>query len=349
MKKLYLFYPLLLIVSVLLIDKIFTISLFKEKFLQTGNGIYYKHREILYHRLLNRKEDNKKLILAMGDSRAYSFSNLAFTNDKNKRGRENKYDIYNFSGPQAVPAYSLYLLEKMVASKIKIDHIFLVLSPEGFDDSKRLMHKPFLRMGADDEFVKNHKDLIPEEDLEEYYLDQVFAFRKLEFDFKLFLSRYRNKALDQYNPLFNKELLILNLNQGEQLAYTTSVNDVNQLKLDSVRMGNIYFYNYKINDTQFKVLEEILKICKTNNIKIDLLWMKVFPDYSKNFLKYNLYELWWPRIESLANSYNNKTYDFNKIGQCELYYDASHQSSLCYFEYIHFLIDEIEGDNTKNK
>ena len=342
MKKLFLIYPMILIFAILMIDKIFTISLFRERFLQTGNGIYYRHRQILFQRLLARKDDSRKVILAMGDSRAYSFSNLAFKNDRENRAREKKYDIYNFSGPQAVPAYSLFWLEKMINSKVGIDHVFLVLSPEGFDDSKRLMHKPFLRMGADDEFVSQHLDLIPAEDLEEYYLDKIFTFRKVELDFKLLLSRYKNKEMDQYNPFYNKELIILNLNQGEQLAYTTSVNDTEKLKSDSVRMGNIYFYNYKIHDTQFKVVEEILKLCKENNIKIDLLWMKVFPDYAENFNKYNLYNLWWNRIEKMAGDFGMRAIDFNKVGNCDLYYDASHQSALCYYDYTHYLIDGIE-------
>jgi len=44
----------------------------------------------------------------------------------------------------------------------------------------------------------------------------------------------------------------------------------------------------------------------------------------------------------LAEKYGMKAYDFNKIGNCELYYDASHQSAFCYYEYIHYLIDEME-------
>lgn len=342
MNRLFLLYPILLIIAILFLDKVFTLPIFKDKFVQTGNSVYYKHREFLYRRLITKKEDGRKLILAMGDSRAYSFSNLAFTADKEKRGRENKYDIYNFSGPQAVPAYSLFWLEKMVQENIHIDSVFLVLSPEGFDDSKGLMHKPFLRMGASDEFVENHRDLIPESDMEEYYLDKIFTFRRIEFDTKLFITRYKNKELNEYDPIYNKEMLILNIHQGEQLAYTAISNDVAKLEKDSIRMGNIYFYNFKIHETQFKVVEEILKLCKSNNIKINLLWMKVYPQYAKNFVKYDINEKWWNRIEKLSSDYGMNSYDFNKIGKCELYYDASHQSALCYYEYTHFLIDEME-------
>jgi hypothetical protein len=342
MKKIFLIYPLVLLFSIYFLDKIFSLPFFTEKFVQTGNVVYYKHREILFKKLVNRKENDKKLIIAMGDSRAYSFSNLAFNQNTNGKNRKDKYDIYNFSGPQAVPAYSLFWLERMIEAGIKIDSIFLVLSPEGFDDNKGLLHKPFLRLGATDDFVNRYKEMIPTNDLDEYYLDKIFALRKIELDYKLLISRYRNKQLKEYDPNFNQEIMILNLYNGEQLAYSNVVNDEKKLASDSIRMGNIYFYNFILHQTQFKFTEKILELCQKNHIKINLLWMKVFPTYRENFTKYNIEKDWWSGVVTLAEKYGMKTYDFNKIGNCELYYDASHQSAFCYYEYTHYLIDEME-------
>jgi hypothetical protein len=342
MKKIFLIYPLVLLFSIYFLDKIFSLPFFTDNFVQTGNVVYYKQREILFNKLLNRKEDNKKLIIAMGDSRAYSFSNLAFKDNTDGKNRKDKYDIYNFSGPQAVPAYSLFWLERMIEAGIKIDTIFLVLSPEGFDDNKGLLHKPFLRLGATDDFVNQYKEIIPTNDLDEYYLDKIFALRKIELDYKLLISRFKNKQVNEYDPIFNQEIMILNLYNGEQLAYANVVNDDKKLASDSVRMGNIYFYNYTLHQTQFKFTEKILELCQKNNIKINLLWMKVFPTYRENFTKYNIEKDWWSGVVTLADKYGMKVYDFNKIGNCELYYDASHQSAFCYYEYIHYLIDEME-------
>ncbi len=342
MKKLFLIYPITLLFTIFLLDKVFLLPFFNENFLQTGNVVYYKHREILFEKLKNRSVDSKKLLIAMGDSRAYSFSNMAFFGSKERANRKNIYDIYNFSGPQAVPAYSLFWLERMVEEGIKIERIFLVLSPEGFDDNKRLMHKPFLRLGAEEEFVNRYKETIPEDDLNEYYLDKIFALRKVELDYKLLLSRLKSKSMKEYDSRYNNEMLVLNLNNGEQLAYANSVNDLDRLQNDSVRMGNIYFYNFQLHETQFIFTEKILELCKKNNIKIDLLWMKVFPKYRENFIKYRIEDTWWKRIEDLSDKYNMNVYNFNKIGECELYYDASHQSAFCYNEYINYLVDEME-------
>ncbi len=343
MKKIFLIYPLFLILSIFLLDKIFLLPFFQDRFLQTGNVVYYKHREILFEKLKERNKDSKKIILGMGDSRAYSFSNLAFIYNKEKSDRQNKYDLYNFSGPQAVPAYSLFWLEKMLESGIKIERIFLVLSPEGFDDNKGLMHKPFLRLAASEDFVQQHKDKIPESDLNEYYLDKIFALRKIELDYKLLISRMKTKSMLDYKPLYNPEMIVLNLHNGEQLAYANSVNDPKRLEADSIRMGSIYFYNFQLHETQFYFTEKIVELCSRNQIQIDLLWMKVYPKYRENFKKYDIEANWWNRIEKIANQYNMKTYDFNKIGDCELYYDASHQSAYCYYEYINFLVDRMEG------
>jgi hypothetical protein len=342
MKKIFLLYPIFLILSIFLLDKIFLLPIFQERFLQTGNVVYYRHREILFEKIKERKKDSKKIILGMGDSRAYSFSNLAFTKNKENPERQKKYDIYNFSGPQAVPAYSLFWIEKMIEEGIKIDRIFLVLSPEGFDDSKSLMHKPFLRLGASESFINQYRDKIPETDLNEYFLDQLFALRKIELDYKLLLQRIKSGNMKEYNPAYNPEMIVLNLYNGEQLAYANSVNDTKRLEADSIRMGNIYFYNFQLHETQFYFTEKILELCSRNQIQIDLLWMKVYPKYRENFTKYDIEAIWWKRIEKIANQYNMKTYDFNKIGDCELYYDASHQSAYCYYEYINFLVDQME-------
>jgi hypothetical protein len=329
--------PILLILLILLIDKFFLLEVFHKEFLQTGNQIYYKHREHLIQRLkTDSKKSEKKIILALGDSRAYSYSDLAFFD---KPERKNNYSIYNFSAPQAVPAYSLYILEKIVKDDIKIDSIFLSLSPEGFDDNKRLISSPFLRLGSDDEFFLKYYNYIPFEDRYEFLLDKVFTMRKIEFNFSLFWNRFTKKELSQYKKMYNKEFMILDLYKGEQLAYTTFENDIPKLQKDSIRMSNIYFYNYTIHPTQFKFVEEILIITKEKGIQTNLIFPRVYVDYRKNFNKYSIYPNWWNKIVEMANKYNAKSFDFNEESNCDMFYDASHQSTLCYYQQINGMMD----------
>ncbi len=339
--KLYIYSPVIFILLLFGIDKIFSMSFFKEKFLQTGNVIYYKHRERLLERL--KKDPSKKnLILVFGDSRGYSYSNIAFDQNIN---RKNKWNVYNFSAAQAVPAYSFYMFRKIIQSGVKPKLVVFAVSPEGFDDSKRLIFKPFLRLGADTEFVSSYWKNIPDEDKYEYLLDRLFVYRSLEVDFKLMISRMKTRSLNQYDPDQNQELMILNLYNGEQLAYTAFQNDDGKLKKDSLRMKNIYFSQFHIDNTQFFFIEEMLKLAKENRVMVNILWPKVYTDYKKIYDELDLKNNWWKQLESLALKYEMRTFDFNEVSKCSLFYDASHQSSICFNEQLNFLVDEYERKN----
>lgn len=338
MKNKFIYYPLIYLLVLFGVDKVFTLSYFKKEFLQTGNVVYYRHREELFERF--KKEfpnPKKKIIVGMGDSRAYAFSSLAYNEDRKKI-----FTIYNFSAPQAVVAYSLQWLETFVQEKTIPYAIFLVLSPEGFDDKKKILHKPFLRLGAKKEFIEKYFDHFPEGDKEEYLLDKWIAFRSLEFDFKLFIERIKTKKLKEYKPLYNLEYQILNLYHGEQLAYTSVVNDEKRLIQDSQRMARIYLNNFEIHDTQFFFLEKFLQIAKENNIIVFLVLPKVYPEYRKTWEKLGIMKDWWVRVINLAEKYNARAYDLENFSDCNLFYDASHQSTICYGKQVNFLTDELE-------
>jgi hypothetical protein len=338
MQKSFIYLPLLFFISLFLVDKIFTLDFFKNKFLQTGNVVYYRHREILFEKYKKAiPNETRKIILAMGDSRAYAFSNLAFNAD-----RKSKYVIYNFSAPQAIVAYSLQWLEKILELEKKPNLVFLVLSPEGFDDQKLLMHKPFLRLGADSQFIEKYWDQIPENDKHEFNLDRLIAFRRIEFDFKLLFERWKSGRMREYNPNFNADMFILNLYNGEQLAYTSIVNDEKKLLTDSERMAKIYLSGFQVHHTQFFFLEKFLSLAKYNQVTVFVILPKVYSEYKKYWDKLNLTEIWWKKVVDIANRHSAYTYDFNTISDCELFYDASHQSTICYDKQVNFLITEWE-------
>ncbi|MBE7411663.1 MAG: DUF1574 domain-containing protein [Leptospiraceae bacterium] len=342
-KNFYIYYPLIFLIFLFFIDKIFSISFFKERFLQTGNAVYYKHRELLLEKL-KKDTTNKNLILVFGDSRGYSYSDLAF--EKNFV-RKNSWKVYNFSAAQAVPAYSFYMFRKVIESKVKPKLVVFAVSPEGFDDSKRLIFKPFLRLGADREFISKYWKFLPKEDRYEYFLDKIFVYRSLEFDYKLLLNRIQSKSLSQYDPKTNSEMMILNLYNGAQVAYTTFQNDDTKLKKDSLRMKNIYFSNFKIDSTQYFFIEEMLKLAKENEVMVNILFPKVYPDYKKIYDEFDLKNTWWKKLEELSENYQMKSFNLNEVSNCSLFYDASHQSSICFNEQLNFLLDEYEKTHSK--
>ena len=339
--RIFLYYPLFFFLGLLGLDKIFTIDYFKNNFLQTGNIVYYKHRPLLFEKLKADKSE-KNLLIAFGDSRAYAYSELAFGTDKE---RKEKYSIYNFSGPQAVPAYTLFWMEKVVEAKLQPKLIFFVVSPEGFDDSKGLMHDPFLRMGADDEFVGKYWKNIPSDDRQEFLLDKMVSFRRLEFNYKLLLERVKSRKLKEYDIRYNSELPLLDISKGSQLAYMSFVNDEKRLEADSLRMKNIYLgSNFKQNETQYFYTEKVLELAKANNIKVFLIWPRVYKTYRKEYEKLQLKESFGKRMTELADKYGMRFYDLNTVSDCDEFYDASHQSVSCYGKIVNFFVDEFEGD-----
>lgn len=337
--RVYLYYPLVFFLVLIGLDKFFTLDFFKNNFVQTGNIVYYKHRPLLFEKLKEDKS-SKDLILAFGDSRAYAYSDIAFETMKE---RNEKYSIYNFSGPQAVPAYTLYWMEKIINAGIKPKLIFFVVSPEGFDDSKGLMHSPFLRMGADDEFVIKYWKHIPSDDRQEYVLDKLVAFRKLEMNYKLLVERMQKGKLSEYDIRYNSELPLLNISKGAQLAYMSFANDIKKLEADTLRIKSIYLgNNFKQNETQYFFTERVLTLAKENNIKVFLIWPRVYKTYRLEYNKLKLKESFGKRMNEMAIKYDMRFFDLNEDSDCDEFYDASHQSVSCYKKIINYFVDEFE-------
>ena len=339
--KTFLFYPILFLVVLLGIDKIFTLPFFADQFTQNGNIVYYRHRPFLFERLKKEPTDKKKLIVAFGDSRAYAYSELAF-----EGARKESFQVYNFSGPQTVAAYPVFWLEKMVEQKIDAKLLLLVLSPEGFDDSKGMYNSPLLRMGVDSAFIQKYLDYIPEKDKEEYYFDRIVSFRKLEFDYKLFIERIKTRSFSEYLIRNNKHFPILNISKGAQLAYMSFQNNVKELEKDTLRIKNIYLgKDFKIGNSSFYFVKRFLEIAKENRIQVFVVWPRVYPKYKLEYDKLNLDQAYGERLKQVTIESGGKYFDLNKDLICDEYYDASHQSVSCFGKNMNFFVDEYEKLN----
>ena len=335
--RFFLYKPILFFFILFLFDKIFLLPFFKNKFVQDGNSIYYKHRELLVKKLANRK-DNKKLITIFGDSRAYAYSELAFKGDKKE-----KYTVYNFSSPQAVTAYSTYIFEKILKNNIKPELLIFIISPEGFDDNKEIFHSPFVRLGSDKDFNEKYFSHFPFSAKKDYYLDELVQFRKLEFDYKLFLERVSKLKFSEYSIDTNTKLPLLDVSNGSQLAYMSFVNDIQKLEKDSLRIKNIYLgNNFQIHDTSFYFVEEFLKLSQENKIQSYIIWPRVYKSYRNYYDSYHLESKFGERLKELTKKYNQTYFNFNESPECDTFYDASHQSVLCFDKNLNYLVDEYE-------
>ncbi|PJZ76089.1 DUF1574 domain-containing protein [Leptospira neocaledonica] len=339
MKKKYIYLPLLFLIVLFFADKIFLLDFFQTSFYQEGNPVYYAQRRHLFEKLQKDESLSKKnLALAFGDSRAYPYSVKTLP-----ASIQNDWAVYNFSGPQAVPAYGFYWFRKILESGIKPKVAFYVVSPEGFDDSKGLLYEPFLRLGADEEFRKTYWDQFSTSDKLEILKEKFFSIRKIKPGFKLFWSRLTSKKLKLYKPEQNHENLILELGNGEQLAYASVSNNPKKLEKDALRLKSIYLSGFTPGEIEYFFVEEFLKLGKQNGVKTYLIWPKVYPGYRAGYYELGLEKSWWPRIQELASKYGATAADMNTLSSCELYYDGSHQSVLCILEQSEILMNDFLG------
>ncbi|TGN17979.1 DUF1574 domain-containing protein [Leptospira idonii] len=340
----FLFYPLILLASVLIIDKIFLLPVFHKEFLQAGNSVFYHHRKVLADRLeKDPKIKETKLALVFGDSRSYPFSELGIPAEK-----QSSWSLYNFSGPQGIPMYSYIWLNDLLQRGIQPQFIILSLSPEAFDDSKGFINTPFLRLGCDSECVDLVWQDIPWKDKYEFYLDRAFSIRSVELNLSLFFSRLKSGKLKEYTAFYNPEYRLVNYAKGDYLMYATTANPTEKLERDSKRISALYMKTFQLGKSQTPYVEAFLKLTREKGIKTVVIWPKVYGKYYKEYEKHNIGNVWWAGIKNLAVSYGASAIDMNSESNCELFNDASHQSVLCFVDQTKMIWDKY-ADPSFNK
>ncbi|PJE04523.1 MAG: hypothetical protein CK427_01725 [Leptospira sp.] len=339
--KKFLLAPIIFLLILFLVDKIFLLEYFQTKFVQPGNAIFYHHRKVLMKRMLENpivREHSKKIAIALGDSRAYPFSEPGLPNPEKE-----KWLIYNFASPQAVPMYAFMQYEKMVQAGFVPDMVYFSVSPEAFDDSKGMIYDPFMRLGMDDDFYNKYKDLIPWEDKYKYWLGKAFVFKSMQIEFKTFIDRFKSKRMQEYDPDFNEDMMVLNIGKGEYLGYATLSNNEKKLKKDAARIKGIYLSKFQLSNTQFIFVEKLLKLAEEKGTKVYLVWPRVYDDYRNAYYELNLDKTWWLKMKQLAEENQATAIDFNVESSCNFFNDASHQSIQCFLEEMQIILNRFNS------
>lgn len=108
-------------------------------------------------------------------------------------------------------------------------------------------------------------------------------------------------------------------------------------------MAGIYFYNFQVHDTQFFFTEEILKLARENEVKVVLVWPRVHMEYRKEYNNRKTVDTWEKRLIALTEKYKMVYVNLNRESNCDIFYDASHQSSLCFPEQASYLLEKYEN------
>ncbi|GIX41898.1 MAG: hypothetical protein KatS3mg129_1631 [Leptospiraceae bacterium] len=368
-----LFFPLL-IAGIFLIDKIFLLENVRDHFIQPGGMLYYRQRKeqlgILKKYILHNDNKKNTLIIVLGDSRS-----LGLGQEIANYIKKNELDIWNFAGPQAVPAYYFYIAKK-IFKFTKPDYFYIGISPDAFNRNAGIFASPVLNYGVDKEFIETYRTLIPDRDYTVYKKTRLYALAGLQFSFRTLIKRikgslfqtdieeilkkfninynkltleekkilqtlysFREENLSFYNYYKSPQRLLLNMTKGAQYAWFGKMND-NELKKETEKLKNLYLNQFIISQEQLIFLEFLLREIQKNQSKAILFFPRVNPYLREMYKEVPEIQFIKREITNKANQYNFPIIDFNddKIINCNDYYDASHLSVSCFPDVLRVLL-----------
>lgn len=275
----YIYYPVLFIVLFFLLDKIFLLPEVRRNFIQPGGMLYYYQRNQMLSDYANIKSrnKNKKTAIVLGDSRSFALGNFTLSEKHRK-----KWNIINFAGPQAVPAYQFYITEKLISIE-KPDAIILGLSPDGFNENSPFFITPVLTFGTDAQFIRRAERNFSSVESQYLISSRRYALSGMNFSLKDLLKRISgnlmkdkkiSKEVLMYAPLFNDFLSKAGIeNQMEKTAFlqsffSSSTEDLSQYKLNEsprkkiIDLGQGAYYAWFGSATQEQLKEETEKIVR---------------------------------------------------------------------------------------
>lgn len=202
----FLIYPVLFVAALFVVDKLFLLPEVRDAFIQPGGMIYYRQRQEQLKTLRAQACDPERkgrLVAVLGDSRSF-----ALGQDMIRQDRHREFSIFNFSGPQAMPVYHLYLAEKMLGGRCRPDVLLMGVAPDAMNRHSPVFVSPNLNFGVDEAFVERYRTLIPGDVYSAYLNTRRFALAGLGFNLNEFLIRVEG-SLAAEKTEFGAEIALL--------------------------------------------------------------------------------------------------------------------------------------------
>ena len=308
------------------------------------------------------KPSDKRRVVVLGDSRSFGIG----TSMAQLAGKDD-VEIWNFAGPQAVPAYHLFVLERILEADRKPDAIILGLSPDALGRNAGIFASPVLNYGVDSEFIESYRTQIPDRDLDTYANSRRFAVVGMQFSIRTLIRRIKGslnprdrsgeaalllqgrqlseeeKARLQSLALASSENLaiydfhtspqidVLDQLKGAQYGWVGYMN-ADELKKETDTLVSLYLEAFTVSEEQMFYLEKSMQLMDQANIPAVVFWPRVNPYLREVYQKEPKISMLWTRVTRLANRYGLGTADLNVTEEtsCQHYYDASHLSIDCY-------------------
>lgn len=312
----YLMYPVIFVLGLFLLDKVFLIPEVRENFIQPGGMLYYSLRKEQVEKFpaeLASLAPTEKSVVVFGDSRSFALGDLAA---KFFFGRQ--WNVYNFAGPQAVPAYHAFLAEKLFRGVRRPTYLLMGISPDAFNRNAGIFAVPVLAYGVDQPWIERNRTHIPDRDYETYVSTRRFALAGMQFSLRELVQRLRGNLsgskgippeqmallgaslektqsfqgamltlsavldsasssnLSHYSLKRSPQAAILRLGRGAQYAWFGQASD-EVLRRDTQRLVSLYLQSFAYSPEQAYFYRRTLQLAREAGVRVLVFQPRVNP------------------------------------------------------------------------
>jgi hypothetical protein len=319
--------PIFVFILILILDFILTLESIRNFSESKLEYYFYKSREDLIFENIKESKNypSKRSLFLLGTSH---FGELS--NSKMNKLRPDLLS-YNYSSPSASFSYYAFILNKAIKTGLKPAYIVLEVYPFSATDTANYYA---LRYSYDLEFFIRYYKNFNFYDFDTFLRSRLFRTQIFPFKISEIVKKIKhpeNKEIFQIlkNEIYNN-LLTKNGGIANNLIYTVSPD---KLIENSDIYFNENFLNFELSDNQMFFLEEVLKICKNNNIKIIMVKPILYPYLDKKIKEVKNIKKWNQILNSYGSNYNIifvNLQEYEDSMDCLNFIDSHHLSGGCY-------------------
>lgn len=338
----FLAYPLVLLLLVFLLDKIFLLPVVKTFVKSDFTFIYYESREELFDALVKEQQagQNKKdIMLILGSSR------LLYFDAEDLADYYPEWNIYNFSSAVTTPAYYLYYLEKILDKGIRPKMVLLETAPNQFNASSSVFRESNLTYSFDLPFLLKYASLFGKDYLSFYMGNLLFAVGKNKPNLSNVYKRITHpdkKAILDMEKKLRKYLVD---NKGNALSPVEDYveKDAAILGATSRRTVDWLYSSYRHSEMQEGFYHLLLE--RLEKEKIPVIVVHPYGAYQMQAMEDGLpvIEDWKKRVYEITESYGFQVHDLREKREdffCNSFVDGGHMSKDCYHPFMRYVMAE---------
>lgn len=333
------FYPIILLFSLFLIDKIFLLESVKKYIKPDFTHIYYETREEVFNSLIHDEEvllKKKQLLIILGSSR------LLYFDAKELAEIYPNWKIYNLSSAVTTPAYYYYYVEKIRDAKLKPNLILLETDSNQFNANSPVFKNSNLTYSFSPSFVLRHWSLFGKENLSFYFGKYLFAIGKNKPYLDTAFKRLQDPNFQNISNMqdYTRNFLIQNHGNALSIVENYVEKDFASLQATSQRTLDWVFVNYDFSDMQFTFYEKVLETVRVENIPLVIVIPQVSIPMQELLSKKEFHAKWKERINFLSAKYNYVIHDMSNHPDyyCNAFVDGGHIAKDCYHSFMRFVM-----------